>query len=371
MMGLTWFILGFLSAGSVIFYRELSKRYRLNWILFCSYGAGVVLVLFSIAWSVGAVLEGVPRAGSMGMLLFGLPGIVVLTLTLRNIFNRPERETATRDRLTTEPATVLEDSVQVQKVLRLPQFSPRVSTGLRYAAYLSLVVAFIAGIATGGNDYEAMVQAKFEGLELKKINDNPVVFQVNATEGKPGEYILITEGQGYGGPFVLGIRIKEDAKVHEVIPLSDKETPAFLKKVKEANYREQFIGRGVTDNFIVGDDIDAVSGATVTTMAATQAVRNGAHIAALQYFKLEPSWKSVPWKFGLDEILIIVLFGLAFVPTVSQKKPWKYVYMAGCVAIVGFYLNAAVSVGSLSGLLMGYIPNIHGGYWLSARSWPS
>jgi hypothetical protein len=30
---------------------------------------------------VGAVLEGVPRAGSMGLLLFGLSGIVILTLT--------------------------------------------------------------------------------------------------------------------------------------------------------------------------------------------------------------------------------------------------------------------------------------------------
>ncbi len=90
-MGFTWFILGFLSTGSVIFYRELSKRYHLNWILLCSYGTGVVLVLFSIAWAVGAVLEGVPRAGSMGMMLFGLPGIVVLTWTGRVIVAQKEK----------------------------------------------------------------------------------------------------------------------------------------------------------------------------------------------------------------------------------------------------------------------------------------
>jgi hypothetical protein len=36
-------------------------------------------------------LEGVPRAGSMGMLLFGLPGIVITTLTLRFVSARKEK----------------------------------------------------------------------------------------------------------------------------------------------------------------------------------------------------------------------------------------------------------------------------------------
>ena len=88
MMGLTWYILGLLTVASVIFILKLSKKYVLNWIAWSGYGLGVSLVLFSIAWSVGAVLEGVPRAGSMGMLLFGLPGIILLTLSLRYITDK-------------------------------------------------------------------------------------------------------------------------------------------------------------------------------------------------------------------------------------------------------------------------------------------
>ena len=211
-----------------------------------------------------------------------------------------------------------------------------------------------------------MVQRQLTDKVLTKVNDNPVVFQLGEKVDGKGEYVLIQEGQGYGGPFVLGIRIHDDAKISAVLPLDDRETPAFLERVKKANYLDQYLNKAVTDNFIVGDDIDAVSGATVTTMAATQAIRNGAHIAALQYFKLEPSWASVPWKFGLGEILIIVLFGLSFIPVVSQEKPWKYVYMAACVVIVGFYLNASISVGSLSGILMSFVPGIseHLGWWV-------
>jgi hypothetical protein len=366
MMGLTWYFLGFLTTASFILFWRLSRQYRLNWMAWSLLCSGTVLVLFAIAWYVGAVLEGVPRAGSMGMLLFGLPGIICLTLGMRYVTTKLEKRTAimveTQERRPAEalaPSEPAAPRMATRPALKVPPF-------IRFGAYVSLAAAFLLGLAGGDTDYEAMVQRQVTDKVLTKVNDNPVVFQLGEKVVGKGEYVLIQEGQGYGGPFVLGIRIKDDAKISGVLPLDDRETPAFLERVKKANYLAQYLNKAVTDNFVVGDDIDAVSGATVTTMAATQAVRNGAHIAALQYFKLEPTWTSVPWKFGLGEILIIVLFGLAFVPVVSQNKPWKYVYMAACVAIVGFYLNASISVGSLSGMLMGFVPGIseHLGWWV-------
>ena len=49
---------------------------------------------------------------------------------------------------------------------------------------------------------------------------------------------------------------------------------------------------------------------------------------------------------------------MAFVPKVYKEKPWKYIYLAATIAIVGFYLNAAISVGNIAGLALGYIPGI-------------
>jgi polyferredoxin/Na+-translocating ferredoxin:NAD+ oxidoreductase RnfG subunit len=365
MMGLTWYFLGFLSTASLLLFWRLSKQYRLNWMAWSLLISGTVLVLFAIAWSVGAVLEGVPRAGSMGMLLFGLPGIICLTLGMRYVTTRLDKRTAMTETQGVKPAEapapaeITPPQMARKPALKVPPF-------IRFGAYSSLAAAFLLGIASGDTDYEAMVQRQVTDKVLTKVNDNPVVFQLGEKVDGKGEYVLIQEGQGYGGPFVLGIRIHDDAQIAAVLPLDDRETPAFLERVKQANYLDQYINKAITDNFIVGDDIDAVSGATVTTMAATQAVRESSHIAALQYFKLEPGWTSVPWKFGLGEILIIVLFGLAFVPKVSQKKPWKYGYMAACVTIVGFYLNASISVGSLSAMLMGFVPGIseHIGWWV-------
>jgi Na+-translocating ferredoxin:NAD+ oxidoreductase RnfG subunit len=355
MMGFIWYILGLLTTGSVIFLWELSKRYTLDWKAWVGFCCGTSLVLFSIAWGAGAVLEGVPRAGSMGIMLFGLPGIISITAALRYSTHRLKR----RQLSDAKP----DDFFRQEKApVTLKTVAPPVKdhSGIwsivRYGAFTSLVIAFITGIVASDENYETLIRAKYAGLELQKINDNPVVFQVGEKVDGKGEYILIQEGQGYGGPFVFGIRIKDDAKVHEVIPLADKETPAFIKKIKEANYREQFLNRAVSENFIVGDDIDAVSGATVTTMAATEAVRTGAHIAAVEYFKLERTWKNRPWKFGHEEVLILLLFAIAFLPLVN-KQPFKYIYMAATIGIVGFYLNAAISIGSLAGLLMGYLPS--------------
>jgi vacuolar-type H+-ATPase subunit I/STV1 len=81
MMDLTWYVLGALTGVITYFLYELSRKMTLNWLSWSGLIVGSFLILFSIAWSVGAVLEGVPRAGSMGLLLFGLSGIVILTLT--------------------------------------------------------------------------------------------------------------------------------------------------------------------------------------------------------------------------------------------------------------------------------------------------
>ena len=91
MMDLTWYILGVLT-GAVAYYLYLvSKKNNLNWLLWSGLIVGSSLILFCIAWVVGSVLEGVPRAASMGILLFGLSGVIILTLTARLIASRKDQ----------------------------------------------------------------------------------------------------------------------------------------------------------------------------------------------------------------------------------------------------------------------------------------
>jgi hypothetical protein len=368
MMDFIWFCLGLLTTGSIFGLWTLSSSYRMNGLGWLGTGTGIFLVLFTIAWSAGSILEGVPRAASMGLVLFGLPGISLLVLSLKFIDTRLEKTGLIEDEV--QPADELPCSdlpkLPLPGAVQLSRLGAVVRSSICYLAYASLFIAFLIGISGSEKDYETMVKVKFPDVPLAKINADPVVFELGEKVDGKGNYVVITEGQGYGGPLVIGVRIMDDAVVHEVMLLDDRETPAFLDKIKKADFAQRFEGKHVTDNFLPGDDIDTVSGATISTAAGAQAIRTAAHVSATQYFKLPASWKKEPWKIGLDEILLIGIFVLAFVPKVYARKPWSYVYMALVVAVVGFYLNASITIGSLSGLLMGFIPGIkaHLVWWL-------
>ena len=83
MMDFAWYILGALTGAVVYALYLISRKNPLNWLLWSGLIGGSGLILFSIAWAVGCVLEGVPQAASMGFLLFGLSGVIILTLTVR------------------------------------------------------------------------------------------------------------------------------------------------------------------------------------------------------------------------------------------------------------------------------------------------
>ena len=91
-MDFIWYLLGALTGLRAYLLFELSKRCRLDWISWTGLIAGTFLILFTIAWCAGSILEGVPRAASMGLLFFGFGGIVLLTLTARYVAVRSRED---------------------------------------------------------------------------------------------------------------------------------------------------------------------------------------------------------------------------------------------------------------------------------------
>lgn len=82
-MALMWFCVGLIVGLSVFAASELHKRFDIDWRGWGGLALGEVMVLFCIAWSVAAVAEGEARAASMGLMVFGAPGVAVLALATR------------------------------------------------------------------------------------------------------------------------------------------------------------------------------------------------------------------------------------------------------------------------------------------------
>lgn len=75
-----FFVLGVITTlgiASVVYY---NKKFRFNIGAWASIVTGLFLLIFSIAWSISSILEGEPRASSMGIIVFGIPSIILLVL---------------------------------------------------------------------------------------------------------------------------------------------------------------------------------------------------------------------------------------------------------------------------------------------------
>ena len=177
-MDLTWYILGLLTAAGAIFIWKLSKRYRLNWLAGSGLFMGFFLILFSIAWATGAFLEGVPRAASMGLLVFGLSGIIILTFIFKYINTRLEKIVVAD--IAVKPAKEIISPEKISQIVDPAETAHKeiIGKGIRYLAYISLVIAFFVGMFSDGKDYEAMVRSRLQAQKLTKVKENAVVSQM-------------------------------------------------------------------------------------------------------------------------------------------------------------------------------------------------
>ena len=124
----------------------------------------------------------------------------------------------------------------------------------RIIALLGFVVIAAAAVvliaATSGDD----VMTKKDG-----------VYIVNTTK-------LSADVQGYNGPTPLKIYIKDD-KIQKIEALPNQETPGFFARVQE-NMMNKW--NGMTAKQAATAEVDAVSGATYSSVAVKKNVKLGA-----------------------------------------------------------------------------------------------
>lgn len=128
---------------------------------------------------------------------------------------------------------------------------------------------------------ERMEELNLEGAEIG------TVYQALSENGELLGYVINTIGkEGYGGDIELMMGIRMDGTLNGVSILSISETPGLGMRAEEVLV-PQFAGRQVSSftyvktGAVTENQIDAISGATITTGAFTQAVNAG-----LSYFNV-------------------------------------------------------------------------------------
>jgi electron transport complex protein RnfG len=98
---------------------------------------------------------------------------------------------------------------------------------------------------------------------------------IEAHEGRSGNnvigYTFKTMSRGYGGNIIIIVGIEGNGRLSGVRIAQQTETPGLGAKVAEARFYEQYSGKSA-ENPIDGTTLSAVSGATVSSNAVTDAV---------------------------------------------------------------------------------------------------
>ena len=131
---------------------------------------------------------------------------------------------------------------------------------------------------------ETDVDQKAADKAVKDMGVNATIDEV-CTAGDAGYVITTTDKDGFGGNIQITVGIKKDGTINGVSILSISETAGLGMKATEPSFYNQYVNKQA-DKFVVskdggdGEQIDALSGATITSRAVTGAVNT-----ALGYYQ--------------------------------------------------------------------------------------
>lgn len=112
-----------------------------------------------------------------------------------------------------------------------------------------------------------------DGEEVKEytLDSGETVFAIIKDGGIIG-CCVNSVGSGYGGDINLMVGIDTDGKVSGISFVSMSETPGVGTKVKGEGFVSQFLG--LSENAVIGENVDGISGATFSSKGVAEAVNN-------------------------------------------------------------------------------------------------
>lgn len=112
--------------------------------------------------------------------------------------------------------------------------------------------------------------------EVQTLENGLTVCEGKAADGKTAGYVFTSGAKGYGGTVLVMVGIDAQGTVTGIEILSHAETPGLGANATKESFKERFIGKSgeltVDKNSNDGQNIQAITAATITSKAVTSAV---------------------------------------------------------------------------------------------------
>ncbi|MFC2164475.1 4Fe-4S binding protein [Acidobacteriota bacterium] len=182
-------------------------------------------------------------------------------------------------------------------------------------------------------------------------------------------YVTSGKAHGYAGEITLAVALSPSGTVEGLAVVEETETPAFFQRVLRSHLLGELKGKSYADSFVLGRDVDGVTGATYSARAMAEAVRQASRKIAVKNLGFPPIPEVSPRiQFGFPEIILIALFAFGIVGRMRRfkhKKMARWVSMIVGLVVLGFLYNTPLTIVWINKLLLGFWPQWQTHlYWL-------
>jgi len=223
-----------------------------------------------------------------------------------------------------------------------------------------IVIVWVLGSVRSESDILPHVHRSIpEADHIVKVADGLYNAWENSTEDNLLGHIVLGEANGYGGPLTIAVAVKPSGETIGAVMAANKETPAWIKLVQKHELLGSMVGKMYTEPFEIGNDLDGVTGATITSKAMAEAVLRGGQAAARHLNLPVKPPVSPQIIFGIPEMTLLALFGIGFLPhrrDFEYIKQTRWVSMLVSMIILGFIYNRPLTLVYITKFTLGYWP---------------
>jgi NosR/NirI family transcriptional regulator, nitrous oxide reductase regulator len=222
-----------------------------------------------------------------------------------------------------------------------------------------IIAAWLYGYFNSGTDATASIGKVLPGAAT--IERSGDLFIGRNVDGDLVGYAAVGSGSGYAGPLEVAVGVDPAGSILGVEMVAERESPGFFRLVRNSKLFTSYIERQIQDPLQLGQDLDTITGATMSAEGVANAVREAVrHIAAngLQT-PLPPQTKRI--TVGLPEVILILLFASGYVghklrnPRAKRVVRWGTL-IAGMVTI-GFIYTLPLTISMVVSVFSGYWPD--------------
>ncbi|MGI6566215.1 MAG: FMN-binding protein [Limnochordia bacterium] len=113
---------------------------------------------------------------------------------------------------------------------------------------------------TSGSSLVATIHEIYRGLDA---------------DGKTAAVAFVVDANGYGGTIRMIVGVEPAArKLTQIKVLEHAETPGLGARITEPAFLRQFENKSIDDAFAAKQDVDAIAGATVSTIAVASTIKS-------------------------------------------------------------------------------------------------